>query len=334
MKHLCMVFLTFFLLISCGKGEKNVSIFLYNQDDPYVRGFADHILHSAAGNIHIKTFDSRNSQIIQNEFIEQQIALSTDVMIINPVDRLGAYSVIKKLKSYNIPVIFFNREPLEEDLDLWDQAYYVGAKAEQSGQIQAEIIMELFGNDPNGLNQYDRNGNGQIETVILKGEQGHQDAEIRTAQVVQTFTEKGFQLNILISEIANWNRNEAYEKTKNILEIYGDSMELIISNNDAMAMGAISILRQSGFFRDSNQNGKIDKEDDRWIPVIGIDGLDEAVKLISQGYLYGSVLNDSQSQAEAIVELTDFILNKKNLSEMNYPLVDGKYIWIDYKALH
>ena len=61
----------------------------------------------------------------------------------------------------------------------------------------------------------DRNGNGIIETVILKGEQGHQDAEIRTSEVVQTFLTNNFKLDILITEVANWKRDEAYEKMKN-----------------------------------------------------------------------------------------------------------------------
>jgi methyl-galactoside transport system substrate-binding protein len=327
--------LAFLLLscISCSHREQSAGLFLYNQGDPYVSLFGEQIRDNARGVIEIHTFDSRNSQMIQNEYIEREIKSSTSLMIINPVDRLGAYSVIKKLKSHNIPVIFFNREPLSEDLDIWSKAFYVGARAEQSGQIQAEIIMELFGNDPDNLNKYDKNGNGKIETVILKGEQGHQDAETRTSRVVQTFRDKGFFLNVLITEVANWSRDEAYEKMKYILGLYQNDIELVISNNDAMAMGAISIMRQSGFFRDSNDNGKIDKDDDSWIPVVGIDGLDDAVELISQGYLYGSVLNDSLLQARAIVELTDFIVHDRDLSGMSFPLVEGKYIWIDYKVL-
>ncbi|MDA3809082.1 MAG: galactose ABC transporter substrate-binding protein [Spirochaetaceae bacterium] len=329
--YLSLVFLMLFA--SCSRGNKSAGLFIYNQDDPYVHLFTEQILHEAEDLIAIDVFDAQNSQIIQNEFIEKKIKSSTDVMIINPVDRLGAYSIIKKLKSKNIPVIFFNREPLVEDLDLWDEAYYVGAKAEQSGEIQAEMIMELFGNNPKKLNKHDKNGNGIIETVILKGEQGHQDAEIRTSQVVETFTENGFKLDILITEIANWNRDEAYEKMKVILEKYNSSIELIISNNDAMALGAISLMRQSGYFQDTNNNQKIDNDDKKWIPIVGIDGLDEAVEMIKSGYLYGSVLNDSLDQAKAIVELTDFIVHKKDFNQMKFPLIDGKYIWIDYKVL-
>ena len=333
MKYIFTILIMLILFSSCRVSEKKASVFLYNQNDPYVFIFSDQIISEAKDIISLQTFDSQNSQIIQNEFIEGQIKASADIMIINPVDRLGAYSIIKKLKSEDIPVIFFNRQPLSEDLDIWDQAYYVGAKAEQSGQIQAEMIIELFGNNPGKLNRFDRNANGVIETVILKGEQGHQDAEIRTSEVVKTFHDRGFRLDILITEVANWNRDEAYEKMKRIIELYNGDIELVISNNDAMAMGAISIMRQSDFFRDDNENGTIDKEDESWIPVVGIDGLNDAVELIDQGYLYGTVLNDSLTQAKAIVELTDFLVNDKDTNLMQFPLQMDKYIWIDYKVL-
>ncbi len=332
-KVFAAVLISTVLLTGCGIKEKTAGLFLYNRSDPYVDVFARHIEDFASGIFSVESMDCQNSQIIQNEYIEKQIKKKSDLMIINPVDRLGAYSVIRKLKSVDIPVIFFNREPLAEDLDLWEKAYYVGAKAEQSGRLQAEMIMELFGGDPENLNKYDRNSNGFIETVILKGEQGHQDAEIRTAEVVKAFNENNFRLDILVTEVANWKRDEAYEKMKYLIDIHGDRIELVISNNDAMALGAISIMRQSGLFRDTNGNNSIDRDDDFWIPVVGIDGLDEAVEMIKEGYLYGSVLNDSYSQARAIAELADVILNKRKPDKMNFPLVDDKYIWIDYKPL-
>ena len=331
--RLVLCFFLAVLFLSCSIKEKTAGLFLYNKQDPYVDIFADHIVDFSADHFTVESMDCQNSQIIQNEYIERQIKKNNDLMIINPVDRLGAYSVIKKLKSADIPVIFFNREPLAKDLDLWERAYYVGAKAEQSGRLQAEMIIELFGGNPENLNRYDRNGNGLIETVILKGEQGHQDAEIRTTEVVKAFKEKNFKLEILVTEVANWKREEAYDRMKHILGIYGSSIELVISNNDAMALGAISIMRQSGMFSDTNKNGTIDKDDDLWIPVVGIDGLEEAVEMIKKGYLYGSVLNDSYTQAKAITELAEVILKNKNPDNMDFLLEDGRYIWIDYKPL-
>jgi methyl-galactoside transport system substrate-binding protein len=320
------------LMASCRVPEKKVSLFLYNGEDLFVGNFSKHIVSMGEPMADFQTFDARNSQVLQNETIENQINSGSDLMLINPVDRLGAYSVIKKLRAENIPVIFFNREPLLKDLQLWDQTWYVGARAEQSGQIQAQLVMELFGNDPHHLNRYDRNGDGRIQTIILKGEQGHQDAEIRTSEVVRTFRLKGFDLDLLVTEVANWDRDEAYDKTGDLITNYGEQLELVLSNNDAMAIGAITRMRQMGFFKDNNDNGRVDKEDESWIPVLGIDGLDQAVQLISEGYLFGTVLNDSASMALAITELAEAVLYNKNFDDLSFPLENGKYIWIDYQV--
>ncbi|NQT59696.1 MAG: galactose ABC transporter substrate-binding protein [Bacteroidetes bacterium] len=332
-----LLLITFALIISaagCSQQEKQTALILYNENDPFIYTFARQLedLTSGIPNYQLETLDSQNSQILQNEQIEEMAAKGRDLLIINPVDRLGAYSLVKKMKDQEMPIIFFNREPLIEDLKLWEKAYYVGARAEQSGQLQAELIMELFGSDPDHLNRYDRNGDNIIQAVILKGEQGHQDAEIRTVEVVRAFQERGFNLEILITEVANWNQVQAFEKMEQILKTYGGDMEVLLSNNDAMAIGALDRIRQEEVFSDTNGNSRIDPLDDDWLPVVGIDGLAEAVEEIEQGYLYGTVLNDSLTQAKAIVELSEYILGKKALDQMSFEIIDDKYIWIDYKV--
>ncbi len=320
------------ILTGCKGTERNVELYMYNLKDPYVNVFSRQICDFSSDLYPLKTYDAQNSQILQNEQIENMIKNNGDLMIINPVDRLGVYPVIKRARQENIPIIFFNREPLLKDLELWDRVYYVGARAEQSGQIQAQMIMELFGNNPDKLNRFDRNNDGRIQAVILKGEQGHQDAEIRTAEVVKAFREKGFRLEILITEVADWNINQAYDKMGQILKDFKNEMEVILSNNDAMALGAIKRMRENGVFVDTNGNGRIDKNDYTWLPVVGIDGIEDAVDNIELGYLYGTVLNDSVTQAKAIVDLSECVLGMKDISELEYKLEDGKYIWVDYRV--
>jgi methyl-galactoside transport system substrate-binding protein len=318
-------------LFSCARDSGGIGLFLYNEADPYIKEFARQIIDASDPAMVPRKYDAGNSQLIQNEQIESALAGRMALMMVNPVDRLGAYAVIKRSMDEDIPVIFFNREPLAGDLALWDKTYYVGAKAEQSGQLQAELVMKLFGGSPSRLNEYDRNRDGTIQAIILKGEQGHQDAEIRTREVLRSFEKNGFPVEVLALEIANWNREEAHSKTGRLIRDYGKRIELIVSNNDAMALGAISRMRQEGLYKDTNGNGRIDRNDRGWIPVVGIDGLKDAKEAIAEGYLYGTVTNDSLSMAKAMVALARTLVADGNLRDMPYPLTDGKYIWIDYR---
>ncbi len=336
MKKKSIIFLISIIIllnfISCQRNAKEVGMAIYNMNDPYINTFTKQIEILSEGFFNISSYNAKNSQILQNENIEEMIDEKSDLLIINPVDRLGVYPIIRRLKNEDIPVIFFNREPLLADLNLWEKSYYVGARAEQSGQLQAELVMTLFGNDPNNLNEFDKNGDNRIQAVILKGEQGHQDAELRTTELVRAFKVNGFYLDILLIKVANWNRDQAFEKMEHILIEYGDQIETIMSNNDAMAIGAIKQMRKQGWFNDTNLNGRIDPEDEKWIPVVGIDGIEEAVADIKKGYLYGTVLNDSREQAQAIVELSQVLLGIRDMSSLHFPLVDRKYIWIEYKV--
>lgn len=333
MKRYYSMLLVLILLSSCSYRESSVPLFLYNESDPFIEEMARHIRWEAIGNFDLTTIDSKNFQVIQNENIEERINAEDDLFIINPVDRLGVYPIIKKLKSKNTPIIFFNREPLKKDLELWDQAYYVGTIGEQSAEIQAELIKDIFGDNPDELNDRDLDRDGVIDAVILKGEQGHQDAEIRTAGVVEAIRSQGYQLDIITTEVANWSRDEAQLKMNHIINEYAGQFELVISNNDAMALGAITALLKRGYYHDLNNNNVIERSFEKWIPVVGIDGIKEAVEQIEKGYLYGTVLNDAELQAKAITELANFILHKRDFNELSFDLIDNRYIMLDYQKL-
>lgn len=319
------------LSVSCSKKEPVIGLFVYNERDPFMQSFAGQIVNAAAPSFRVKLFYAGNSQLIQNEQIDAMVAEKPALMMINPVDRLGSFAIVRRLKAANVPVIFFNREPLADDLALWDKTFYVGASAAQSARLQARLVMELFGGDPDRLNEYDRNRDGVIQAIILKGEQGHQDAETRTAEVLRSFDERHFRIQVVAQEIANWNYDEAYVKMGRLLDNYRGRFELVISNNDDMALGAINRMRQAGIFRDTNGNGRIDRHDVTWIPVVGIDGLADAEESIAHGFLYGTVKNDSLRMALSMVELANVLVNREPTSSLSIPLTDGKYIWVDYR---
>lgn len=67
-----------------------------------------------------------------------------DVLCVNIVDRTAAAVLIDKAAAMDVPVIFFNRQPVKEDLERWEKVYYVGPKGEESGIYQGEILLEKW----------------------------------------------------------------------------------------------------------------------------------------------------------------------------------------------
>lgn len=316
------------LAVSCAPAPPLVGLFLYERADPYIDEFARQIEEEASGGLSVVAFDAGNSQLIQNEQLLAFLSKKPAAVMLNPVDRLASYALARRLKEAGVPVVFFNREPLARDLEIWERSYYVGARAEQSGQMQAALAMALFGGAPASLNRRDLDGDGAVQLLILKGEQGHQDAELRTKALLESFEAHGYEVEVLAIEVANWRFDEAYEKIGPLARAYGGRIELIASNNDAMALGAIARLRQLGYFKDDDQDGAVDGRDESWLPVLGIDGLKEAQDSIREGYLYGTVKNDSLSMARAMVRLAAALVAAE--PPPIQPLAE-RYIWIDYQ---
>ena len=94
--------------------------------------------------ISMTIMDASNSQRVQNDQIEQMINDGCNVLCVNLADRTEPSEIIDAAKEKDIPIIFFNREPVKEDLMQWNKLYYVGCDAEQSGVMQGQIAADYI----------------------------------------------------------------------------------------------------------------------------------------------------------------------------------------------
>lgn len=311
------------VLAGCGgdaqKGDQaadkqpQMGVAIYKYDDTFMTGVRDAINKAAEGKAKIEMVDSQNSQATQNDKVDLFISKKVNAMGINVVDRTAAGVIVDKAKNANIPVVFVNREPLPEAMNAWDKVYYVGAKAEQSGTLSGEILADYFKKNPPK--------DGVINYVMLVGEPGHQDAELRSKYAPKAIEDAGFKINELARDFANWDRVKGQEKMAAFIAAYGDKIDAVIANNDDMALGAIEALKAAGYF----QNGK-------FIPVVGVDCTAPALKSMKDGELLGTVLNDGDNQGKATFNLMDVLSKGETPSKDNvgYDISDGKYIWIPY----
>jgi len=152
-------------------------------------------------------------------------------------------------------------------------------------QLQAQIVLDLWESDPAAL---DRNGDGVLQYMMLEGESRHQDAVIRTEVSVQTLREAGVPLERVESGIANWDRNQAAALTESALLEYPE-IELILCNNDDMALGAADAVERLGL---------------EFSNIVGIDGTPQGVEAVDQGRLLGTVVMDYPAHGEAIFRLS------------------------------
>jgi methyl-galactoside transport system substrate-binding protein len=218
-----------------GGESSTIGVAIYKFDDTFMTGVRNAIEAAATGKAKVDVVDSQNSQPTQNDKVDLFVSKKYNAMAINPVDRTAAGVIIDKAKSANIPVVFFNREPLADDMKKWDKVYYVGAKAEQSGTMEGELLVDYWKAHP----EMDKNKDGVMQYIMLKGEPGHQDAELRTKFSIQAIEDAGIKVEKLAEDTAMWDRVKAQDKMATFLSAHGDKIEAVLANNDDMALGAI-----------------------------------------------------------------------------------------------
>lgn len=300
--------------------EITIGAAIYKYEDTFMSAVRDAITKTAEGKAKVTFVDGANQQPVQNEKIDLFIAKKVDALAINPVDRTAASVIIDKAMAAKTPIVFFNREPLPEDMKKWDRIYYVGARGEESGTLAGEIVIDYWKKNP----EADRNKDGVIQYVMLKGEPGHQDAELRTQYAIKAFETAGIKAEKLAEDTGMWDRIKGQEKTAAFIAALGDKIEVIIANNDDMALGAIEALKAAGYFKDK-----------KYMPVVGVDATTPALRALEEGTLLGTVLNDAVNQGRATFNVAFALAQNQTPSEANvgYPVTDGKYVWIPYKKI-
>lgn len=303
------------------KKSLRIGISLYRGDDTFINNLCT-ILEEKAKEyerengikVTLDIQDAKGSQNTQNNQVERFISLGCDVLCINLVDRMDASVIIDHAMTADVPVIFFNRQPVEEDMNRWNQLYYVGVDAKETAILQGEMVVNLYREHPEVI---DRNGDGVVSYVMLEGETSHQDSLIRTEWSVQTLKDGGVPLEKITGGIANWERSQASALMEQWLLEYPDTIELVISNNDDMALGAIDALERAQV---------------TGVNIIGIDGTTPGLEALENGSLLGTVSANKEIYAGAIVELAASCALKEALPE-EYSLTDGNYYWASQEIL-
>ncbi len=310
--------------INADNKEIKIGVTLYKGDDTFINAIREDIEEVAKEKekaegckITIDFLDASGSVLSQGNQIDKFISQQYDIICVNLVDRTVAATIIDKAKAADIPIVFFNREPVEEDMQRWSKIYYVGGQAEQSARIQGNIVIKAYESDKSAV---DKNGDGKLQYVILEGELGHQDAVIRTEYCVKTVAESGIELERLADDSANWQSDQANEKMIKWIEEFGKSIEVVFSNNDEMALGAIHALNASDI-----------PQEDRPI-IVGVDGIEKALEAVKNGYMEGTVISDTYILAKSIFDIAYALTNGGSVEEV-VPLRDGKYVLIPHKEI-
>lgn len=272
--------------------SKKVGICIYQFSDNFMTLFRteleNYLVEKGFSKENIKIMDGANDQATQTNQIQNFISEGVDVLIINPVNSSSAATITDMVQGAGIPLVYINREPDADEQKRWEEnswdVTYVGCDARQSGTFQGEIIADL------GMDKVDLNGNGKVDYIMIKGDPENVDAQYRTEFSIKALQDAGFEVNKLDEQVGMWQQDEAQRLVANSLSQYGNDVEVVFCNNDAMALGALQAIEGAG--------RTVGKD----IYLVGVDALEEACHNVLSGKQTGTVFNDHFSQSHTAAD--------------------------------
>lgn len=305
-------------------GDVSATVIWRAFDDQFQSGFRIIMDNQAKelGGIKLDMQDAANDVATANNKLDAALTKGTDVVAICAPDRESTETMAEKCNIDGVPAVFFNMEPMESIMEKYDDIYYVGAEAKQSGEMCAQALINYWNANKEIA---DKNGDGVLQLVILQGEIGQQDVSLRTQAYEDTLKAQGIEYEILAMDTANWDQAQALDKMNAWITAYGiDGIEGVLCNNDNMAMGAVQACVNNGY-----NSGDAEK----FVPIVGIDANIDALEAMKAGSLLGTVLNDRQNQSTAIINVIKAANAGQEVTEDVVGVdctVDGKYIWVPY----
>lgn len=262
----------------------------------------------------IKKTSKDDLQTKQNN-IKALIAAGVDGLIVNGLESSdpdsGQLSItsIRAAKTAHIPIIFYGYRPDLNNLKIYDKAFFADSEhPARSAIVQAQMIMRHW----NEHSEWDKNNDGVIQYVLLKGSNGNFFAENRTYWLESTFAAaQGDAIaENVASDRANWSpvMSEIVTEQWLLNPEFGEKIEMIIANNDSMALGALKATQKLN----------------RPMPIYGIDGSKEALEKISSGELTGSVENSPYYLGKMAYEhMLNLLYKDKKVEDGDYVVRDG-----------
>ena len=295
LKKVCILVISLFFAPVILAKSIVVGVSMYSLADKYPTYLQDSMdkFVASQSNLKFKYADANGDPAKMLNDVENFIDSKVDALIIMPTDQKIVKAIGLKARKAKIPLIVVTVKPNEEDMQY--VARYVGSEEIKSGEMQGEFIVNSLNGKP-------------AKAIILLGPLGL-EAQIKRTEGNKKIFAQHPEIKVVAEQEAKWDRAKGMEVAENLLSAHRDA-NVILSNNDEMAIGALLAAKKLGF-----------KDEDMLI--VGIDATPDALAYLGNG-LDATVYQSASGQGRLS-------------AEMAYKAVLGeeipKYNWIPFELV-
>lgn len=258
--------------------------------------------------VSLTTQDANSDTGKMLQYIETARNNGEKAIIINMVDPATAAQCVEA--AGDMKVVFVNRYPTDPSV-LNESAVYVGSDEMTSGKFQGDYLSELFKSQ----------GKSEIRYILLNGILGQTSTENRTASLLQAFKDNGVTaIEAAAPLAADYDRATAQDMISPLVDTA--EYDCIISNNDAMALGAIEALKSKNI-------------DPTSIPIVGIDATADGRQAIKDGSMAMTVFQNPVGQGRGALLAAKNLVDGKNVAEGTGYETDetGNILWVPFEPV-
>jgi inositol transport system substrate-binding protein len=237
--------------------------------------------------VNMKMTDANEDPSKMLNDVDNFIDAGVNALMIVPTDVSVVKPIASKANRAGIPLVVVNRVPDEKTLKKIDA--YVGSESIQAGIIQAESVVGLLDGKP-------------AKVALLLGALGHEAQIYRTEGNKQVFS-KYPGIEIVAEQEGRWDRAKALQIVEDLLQAH-PGINVIVANNDEMAIGALLAARKAG---------KTDAD----LIISGVDATPDALEYLGKG-LDSTVFQSAKGQGFSGAEVAYKLAKGEKVEKMNW----------------
>ena len=274
LKKVCILVISLFFAPVILAKSIVVGVSMYSLADKYPTYLQDSMdkFVTSQSNLKFKYADANGDPAKMLNDVENFIDSKVDALIIMPTDQKIVKAIGLKARKAKIPLIVVTVKPNEEDMQY--VASYVGSEEIKSGEMQGKFIVNSLNGKP-------------AKAIILLGPLGL-EAQIKRTEGNKKIFAQHPEIKVVAEQEAKWDRAKGMEVAENLLSAHRDT-NVILSNNDEMAIGALLAAKKLGF-----------KDED--ILIVGIDATPDALAYLGNG-LDATVYQSASGQGRLSAEM-------------------------------
>lgn len=246
------------------------------------------------GGIELNVVSAEEDTVTQQGQVENFITQEVDAIVVIPVDTDAAGPMTAAAIDAGIPLVYVNRRP--SDLPMDGSVPYVGSDSLFAGTAEMQMLSDLAG------------GVGNV--VIIMGDPANEAAQLRT-QGCKNVIDANDGLNLILEpQAGNWYRERGLEIMENWIQT-GEQIDIVCSNNDEMALGAIEALKGANMVDD--------------VLVGGVDATAVALESMAAGELDVTVFQNAAAQGGGGIAAAVSLIKGEPVEGMVDGVVDVPY---------